>query len=117
MEWGFILGLVAITLPVIGLVICFGRKLSRAIEKQASDNDLALSITPAGTVLFACIVAFWIICVAARKLAPEGHLGAFVNTSDGVAVVLIGSVVFSGVAGAILEKLGYPIARKKEHGA
>lgn len=117
MEWGFLLGLVAITLAVIGLFIYFGRKLSRAIEKQGSGRDLALSITPTGTVLFACIVGFWIVCVAARKLAPEGYLGAFLNTPDGVAVVLFGSVLFSGVAGAILEKLGYPIARRKEHDA
>lgn len=112
MEWGFILGLVAITLSVIGLVIYFGRKLSRAVEKQDSDSYLKLSITTTGTVLFACLTGFWIICIAARKLAPESYLGAFLNTSDGVPVVLIGSVLFSGVAGAILEKLGYPIARR-----
>ncbi len=117
MEWGFILGLVAITVPVIGLVIYLGRKLSRGVEKQASDSDRALNITPTGTILFACIVGFWIICVAARKLAPDGTLGAFLNTSDGVALVLIGSVLFGGVAGAILEKIGYPIARRKERRA
>lgn len=117
MEWGFTLGLIAITLSVISIVIYFGWKLSKAVQKNASDSVLALHITPTGTILFACMVGFWIICLAARALAPEGSLGAFLKGPDGLLVILIGSVLFCAVAGAVLETLGYPIAKRGGRGA
>jgi hypothetical protein len=83
MDWGFVLGLGAITLLVIGLVIHFGQKLSRAVEKHASESDFTLSVTPAGNALFACMVAFWIYCAATRVLDPGSSLGAFLGDRGG----------------------------------
>ncbi len=116
MEWGFILGLGAITLVVIGLVIYFGQMLSRAVEKHAPESDFSLNVTPTGNALFACMVAFWIYCAATRVLDPESPLGIFLGDVDGVAAVMVGSTLFAGIAGVILERLGYPIARRGGRG-
>ena len=62
----------------------------------------------------ACVVGFWIICLVAGKLRPDSSFGAFVGTADGVGTVIVGSIFFAGVAGAVLEKLGYPIATRGE---
>ena len=56
MEWGFVLGLGAITLVVIGLIIYFGLKLDKAVQRHAPEISLPLSITPTGNALFACMV-------------------------------------------------------------
>lgn len=112
MEWEFLLGLGGITLVVIGLVIYLGLKLNRAVDKHAPDINFPLNVTPSGNVLFACVVAFWVYCAAARTLRPESSFGAFLNTADGVATVLVGSIFFAAIAAAILERLGYPIARR-----
>jgi hypothetical protein len=115
MDWGFLLGLGAITLVVSGLVIYLGLKLNRAVDKHAPDINFPLNITPSGNVLFACVVAFWVYCAAARILRPESSFGAFLNSADGVAAALVGSILFAAIAGAILEKLGYPIAKRGDH--
>lgn len=114
MELGFVLGLGAITLFVIGLVIFFGLKLNKAVLKQAPELAMPINLTLTGTVLMACVVAFWIICLVAGKLRPDSSFGAFVGTADGVGIVIVGSIFFAGVAGAILEKLGCPIATRGE---
>jgi hypothetical protein len=112
MEWDFVLGLGLITLVAIGLVIYFGRKLSRATQDHAPENDFAMSITPSGNAHFACLVAFWIVYLVARKFEPESSLGSFLGTIDGVVAVLSGSVFFAAIAGGILKKLGLPIAKR-----
>ncbi|RLA41742.1 MAG: hypothetical protein DRR42_24315 [Gammaproteobacteria bacterium] len=111
MDWGFILGLGAIALVLIGLVIYLGLKLSKAVQKHAPESDFAVSITPTGNALFASMVGFWAICLIAWKLAPNSSLGAFVGTIDGAVVVLAGSFVFGGIIAVILEKSGYPISK------
>ena len=115
MDWGFLLGLGAITFVVIGLVIYLGLKLNRAVDTYAPDINFSLNITRSGNVLFACVVAFWVYCAAARILRPESSFGAFLNSPDGIAAALVGSILFAAIAGAILEKLGYPIAKRGDH--
>ncbi len=110
-ELKFFLGLSAITLMVVALVIYFGMKLNRAINKNAPEINFPLRVTMTGTVLWACVVGFWVICAVARKLRPDSSFGDFLNTMDGLASVIVGSIFFAAIAGAILEKLGYPIAR------
>jgi hypothetical protein len=111
-ELKFFSGLIAMTLLVIGLLIYLGLTLNKAVGKHAPDINFPLGITLSGNILFACMVAFWIYCVAVRALRPESSFGAFLNTADGVAVALVGSIFFAAIAGAILEKSGYPIAKK-----
>jgi len=110
-ELKFFLGLSAITLIVVALVIYFGMKLSRAVNKNAPGINFPLKVTMTGTVLWACVVGFWVICAVARKLKPDSSFGDFLNTMDGLATVIVGSIFFAAIAGVILEKLGYPIAR------
>jgi hypothetical protein len=112
MEWEFVFGLGTITLVVIGLVIYFGMRVSKAVQKHAPEGDLAMRITPAGNALFACMVGFWLICLVARAFRPESSLGAFVGTADGVVAVVVASVFFAAVAAEILKKLGHPIAKR-----
>ena len=111
-ELKFFGGLTATSLLVIGLLTYLGLKLNKAVGKHAADINFPLSITLSGNILFACMVAFWIYCAAVRALRPESSFGAFLNTADGVAVALVGSIFFAAIAGAILEKFGYPIAKK-----
>jgi hypothetical protein len=105
----FFAGLGAIALVVIGLFIYIGRKLSHAAERHASEIGFPLYITPTGTVFFAFVTAFLVSCAAIRALAPASSFGEFLNTLDGVASVLTGSMLIIAVAGLILEKLGYPL--------
>ena len=115
MELGFIIGLSAITATVIGLLVYLGRKVSRAAERHASELDLPLYVTPAGTALFACIVAFWIICIGTRALRPESSLGIFLHEPEGVLAVITGSIFFAGIAAAILNQIGCPIAKRDKN--
>ena len=110
-ELKFFLGLSAITLIVVGFVIYFGMKLNRAINKNAPEINVPLKVTMTGTILWACVVGFWVVCAIAKALRPESSFGEFLNTTDGLASVFVGSIFFAIIAGAILEKLGYPIAR------
>lgn len=110
-ELKFFSGLSAITIFVIGLLVFFGRKLSKAAERNAAYIDLPLYVSQTGTVFFACVVAFWIYCAATRVLTPQSTFGNFLGTFDGVASVILGSCVFVGIAWVIAEKLGYPFAR------
>ena len=114
MEWQFLAGLGAITSVFIGLVIYFGLKLNQAVLKQAPDVALPINITLSGTTLFAFVVGFWVLCVAVAYLHPASSFGSFVRTADGVGAVIVGSVLFVGVAAAVLEKLGWPIATRGE---
>lgn len=111
-ELKFFTGLTAVTLAVIGLIIYVGLKLNKAVLKRAPEIALPLNVTLPGTALWASVVGFWLVCLVAGKLRPETSLGAFVRTVDGTAAVLFGSIFFAMIAGAILEKLGYPIARR-----
>ena len=117
-ELKFFSGLAVVTAFVIAVFIYFGRKLSRAAEKNAAHIDLPLYVSRTGTVLFACLVAFWVYCVSVRALTPESTFGQFLGTAEGVVSVVLGSCVFVGVAWVILEKLGYPPAKwEKDHDA
>ena len=111
MEWEFLLGLSVITLVVIGLLVFLGLKLNRAVNKHTPELNFPVNATRSGNMLFACIVAFWVFCAALRILRQESPFGRFLNTADGIAAVILGSVFFAALAGAVLEKLGYPIAR------
>lgn len=108
----FFAGLTAITLLVITLLVYLGLKLNKAVGKNAADSSFSFNITLSGNALYACVVAFWIYCVAVRALRPESLFGAFLQTPDGIAAAIVGSIFFAAVTGAILGKAGYPIARK-----
>lgn len=114
-ELTFFAGLIAITLVVIGLLIYFGLKINKAVGKHAAGLDLPLNISWSGNILFACLVAFWICCMVIRGLRPEGSFGTFLNTPDGLAAALIGSIFIAAIAAAILEKLGYPITKNDDN--
>ena len=109
-ELKFFAGLAAITVFVIGLFVYFGRRISKAAERNAAYIDLPLYVSRSGTVFFACLVAFWVCCAAARVLAPRSPFGEYLGTFDGVASVVLGSCVFAGIAWVVSEKLGYPFA-------
>lgn len=114
MDWKFVLGLGGLTLLAIGVVIFFGRKLNRAVLKHAPEMAMPIYVTPAGTVLWACITSVWLICLLAAILRPNSPLGAFSGSADGVGLVVVGSIAVAAVAAAILDRLGYPIAKRDE---
>ena len=108
----FFAGLSVITLMVISLLVFLGLKLNKAVGKQATDINFPLNITLTGTALYACLVAFWVYCAAVRVLSPESPFGVFLNTADGVAITAIGSIAVAAIAGAVLERIGYPVSTK-----
>jgi len=111
-ELGYLLGLGLITIAVIAAVIVIGRMISKRVRTETPQSELNVQITLTGTVLFAVVVGFWIICMAARTFAPERPFGAFVSRTDGLLAVLVTSIFAAGVAVAILEWLGYPITKR-----
>jgi hypothetical protein len=110
-EVKFFGGLAVITILVIGLLVYFGRKLSKAAERNAEFIDLPLYITRTGTTFFACVVAFWVYCAAVRMLAPNSDLGRYLGTFDGAAAVIFGSITIVAVAWLIFDKIGFPLAK------
>lgn len=114
-ELKFFFGLGAVTLVVVGVVICFGLKLNKTVETQASRIKFPLKVTLTGSALWACLVGFWVVCAVARELRPASFLGEFLHTIDGIASVVAGSILLAVIAGLVLEKLGYPIARRGDH--
>ena len=110
-ELKFFGGLATITTFVIALLVYFGRRLSKAAERNAEFIDLPLYITRSGTTFFACVVAFWVYCVAVRLLAPHSALGEYLGTIDGIASVAFGSIMFVAIAWVVSDKLGYPFAK------
>jgi len=114
-EMKFLLGLGAVSLVVVGLVIYFGLKLNKTVETNSPRINIPLKVTLTGTALWACVVAFWVICAVARQLRPASVLGDFLRTTDGIASVFAGSIVVAVLAGVVLEKLGYPIAKWGDH--
>lgn len=110
-EIKFFAGLGAVTIFVIGLLVYVGQKISRAAERNANYIDLPLYVSRTGTVIFACVVAFWVCCAATRVLSPQSPFGTYLGTFDGIASVVLSSCIFVGVAWVISEKLGYPFAK------
>ena len=110
-ELKFFGGLAAITTFVIALLIYFGRKLSKAVERNAEFIDLPLYVTRSGTAFFASVVAFWVYCAAVRVRHPHSALGEYLGTFDGIAAVILGSIMFVAIAWVVSEKLGYPFAK------
>lgn len=110
-ELKFFGGLAAITILVSALLVYVGRKLSKAAEQNAEFIDLPLYVTRTGTTFFACVVAFWVYCVAVRMLTPHSNLGEYLGTFDGIAAVIFGSIMFVAVAWVVSDKLGYPLAK------
>ena len=106
-------GLAAITLLTISLLVYLGLKLNKVVGRR--DSLFSYGITMSGTILGALITAFWVYFLVARgATSPQHGFAAFLRTADGLALALAGSVVFGGVAGAVLERLGYPIIKKKK---
>ena len=62
-ELRILAALVAITLVVVGMFVYFGRKISKAAERNAEHIGLPIYVTRTGTVVFAVVVAFWVYCV------------------------------------------------------
>lgn len=110
-ELKFFGGLLGITVIVIGLLVYFGRKLSNAAERNAEYFDLPLYVTRTGITFFACVVAFWTYCLVVRMLTPHSALGKYLVTFDGLAAVVLGSIMFVVIAWLVADKLGYPFAR------
>lgn len=110
-ELKFFGGLAGVTILVIGLFVYFGRKLSKAAERNAEFIDLPLYVTRTGVIFFACVVAFWVYCLGTRALAPNSRLGTFLGTFDGAAAVIFGSITVMTVAWVVLDRLGYPLAK------
>lgn len=108
----FFAGLTAITLVVISLLVYLGLKANKAVGKHAADIDFPLNITFTGNAVYACLVAFWVYCAAVRALRPESQFGGFLNTADGIAAIVIGSIVFVAIAGSVFERFGYPLFKK-----
>ena len=116
MEFKFLLGLGLITLTLIGTLIFFGRKLSKRVQKQSPDSVLTMTITRTGYALIGCMVGFWIFCLFVKDLMPESNLGQFLNTTDGIITVFIGSYLFFVVVAILFNKIGSPIAKMGGNG-
>ena len=110
MDWQFVVGLAVPTLLVIGLLIYAGVRWSRFVQKESPHSHLALRITMTGTVVAAFMVGFWVLCIAARQLAPESALGRFMQSPDGFIVVIAFSVFAVPLIAVVLKSFGYPIA-------
>ena len=112
MEWRFILEVSTLALLACGVVIYYGRKLSKNVQTHAPNSELTLRVTLTGTSLMACTIAFWVFCLVIRELKSESPFGAFLNGADNLIAVFVVSIFFVAIAAVILEKLGYPAAKR-----
>jgi len=113
---------VAVTIAlIVGIVVLacaavagVGIWAKRQIKSRAPNSRVLARITPTGAALAACLTVTMVAGVAARKLAPDGLLGSFLSTEQGMLIaVVVGWLVFT-VAATVLTMLGHPIAEDKE---
>ena len=102
-----VLGLM--TLVAVALVVYFGRKLALHAWTESPDSDLNLGVTMTGTVLYAVLIGFFIICLASRSLSPESSFGSFMNQPIGLASSILASIFVTVIVGVILGKFGLPV--------
>jgi len=111
---------IALFFGMIGLacaiVIGVGLWTQKRLQRASPDSKALAKLTPTGAALSACLVAVLVVGTAARRLAPDGALGAFLDRPYGVAVALgIAAVAFAAFAN-ILARLGHPVARDRKPG-
>ena len=102
-----VLGLM--TLVAVALVVYFGRKLALHAWTESPDSDLNLGVTMTGTVLYAVLIGFCIICLASRSLSPESSFGSFMNQPIGLASSILASIFVTVIVGVILGNFGLPV--------
>ena len=117
MELALLVVLGLALIAVIGVLVYFGMKLSRAVEKNKPESDMAARVTPTGLALYGCMTAVLVLFLAAVTLEPDGRLGSFLRSAGGLVVALVGTVVFFSVAAKIFENIGYPILKRGPRGS
>lgn len=113
-EMAFFFGLAAVTALVIGFIVYFGLKISRAAEQQSENIGMPLYVTPVGTVVFALLVGSWACFLMIANFAPSSTFGSFLSSADGLVAALSGSMIVFVAVGVILDKFGYPIMRRNK---
>jgi hypothetical protein len=106
--------LIGLTVLACGFFIWVGLRAKKQLSSAFPNNKALASLTPTGVALSTCLVLVFAVGAAARKLAPESELGAFLNLDYGVPVAMGISVGVFGVLASILARLGHPIANWKE---
>lgn len=101
-------------IAAIGVMLYFGMKLARSIEKKAPP-EMRVKLTATGVTLFACMTAVLVVFVAAATLKPEGPLGSFLRSPEGLVAALVGTWVFFSLAGWLFDRIGYPISRRRSN--
>jgi hypothetical protein len=117
MEIGPLLIVCIFAIAVISALYYFGMRLARAIERKAPESEVAAKVTPTGLALCGCVTALLVLFLTAAKLKPDGPLGSFVRSSEGLMAALVGTVAFFSGAAWFFERIGYPIVRRGKSGS
>lgn len=87
----------------------------RQLKKRAPNSQALAKMTPTGMALCACFTVALTAGAAARKLAPDSVLGAFLNTEMGLLIAIALGYMAFVAATMVLHKYGHPIAESKKH--
>jgi UDP-N-acetylmuramyl pentapeptide phosphotransferase/UDP-N-acetylglucosamine-1-phosphate transferase len=111
-----IVALGMVTLLVVAVLVYFGIRFSKHLQRESPENDLALRLSPTGVGLCVFMVALLLLGVAARALSPDGPLGRFLQDARGIVAGCVGLSIVMLIAGLVFEKLGYPITKRGGNG-
>jgi hypothetical protein len=90
------------------------RRLARQWLRRHPRADVARAvITPTGYALSGCLTLVLLVGIAARQLEPNGPLGQFLNRPSGLLAGTVVVLLGFSIAGATLDKLGYPTTRRR----
>jgi hypothetical protein len=106
---------IALSVLLLIMVTLFfaGRWLSRYWSQRHPTSHAVAEVTPTGMVLYGCLVLALVVGAAVRKADPDGPLGLFLNSRDGLQIAIVVAVVIFALAWTALELLGHsPIRRK-----
>jgi hypothetical protein len=105
--------LVAILMLPVGIAVLavVALRFARRLIRKRPETEGAKRVTLTGFALYGCVTLMLLLGVAAPKLAPEGPLGRFLSTPQGMLAYYVAVSVGFSVAASALSRLGYPILR------
>ena len=108
-------------LLILAVVIAFPvalffvlRMLARRWSRTHSAHPYAVTITPAGLVVYGCVALALFYALAAYQLHRDSGVGGFIHTHGGIPAAVAVICIIGGLTEAALRYFGYSTTRTKD---
>lgn len=105
----------AMVLGSIAALVLLGAWAARLAARRNPRAPLAPGrITPCGAAITVCYMGAMSALAITRRLSPDGAVGVFLSSPDGVQIALISGMATFAIAATILYVMGHPIVQMPE---